>query len=60
MSTKVFIEESKIRIIDAVKAAAHAKIKRKHQSSDIIVQPKFSADAILPPVTSKSMIELLK
>ena len=30
MDTKVFFEESKIRVIDAVKAAAQAKIKRKH------------------------------
>jgi two-component system chemotaxis response regulator CheB len=57
MSSKTFIEESKIRIIDAVKAAAQAKIKRRYIISDIVVQPKYSADAILPPVKSRSMIE---
>jgi len=57
MNTKVFIEESRIRIIDAVKAASQARIKRKHISSEIVVQPKYTADAILAPATSRSMIE---
>lgn len=49
MDTKKFIEESKIRLCDAVKAAAMAKIKRRAtQITEITVQPKFSADAILP------------
>jgi two-component system, chemotaxis family, protein-glutamate methylesterase/glutaminase len=57
MGTKVFFEESKIRVIDAVKAAAQAKIKRKHILSEMVVQPKYSADAILPPIKSRSMLE---
>ena len=57
MNTKVFIEESKIRIVDAVKAAAQSKIKRKPVLSEIIVPPKYSADAILPHVKSRSMLE---
>ncbi len=49
MDTKRFIEESKIRLCDAVKAAAQAKIKRKAiQQQEFVVQPKYSADAILP------------
>ena len=49
MDTKLFIEESKIRLCDAVKAAAMAKIKRRSvPQNDFTVQPKYSADAILP------------
>ena len=47
MDTKKFIEESKIRLCDAVKAAALAKIKRKTAQPEFTVQPKYSADAIL-------------
>lgn len=49
MDTKKFIEESKIRLCDAVKAAAMSKIKRRTSTTpEITVQPKYSADAILP------------
>ncbi len=57
MNTKVFIEESKIRITDAVKAAAQSKIRRRTIVSEMVVPPKYSADAILPQVKSRSMIE---
>lgn len=51
MGTKEFIEESKIRLRDAVKAAAAAKLSRKKviaQPKSIDVKPKLSADAIMP------------
>lgn len=52
MDTKKFIEESRIRLCDAVKAAGMAKIKRRTVApAEIAVQPKFSADAILPKMT---------
>ena len=61
MSTKQFIEESKIRLIDAVKAAAQAKINRKKalKTSAIPtpVPPKYSADAVIPISASRSMIK---
>ena len=62
MSTKEFFEESKIRICDAVKAAAHAKIKRKMTSATfhepIRVEPKYTADAVIPLIHGqKSMIK---
>ena len=59
MNTKVFIEESKIRICDAVKAAAQARIKRKKIQYEVpVVTPKLSADAILPASTpGMSMIK---
>jgi len=57
MNTKQFIEESKIRLCDAVKAAALAKIKRKSLPPDIQVQPKYTADAIMPHTKVSSMIK---
>jgi two-component system, chemotaxis family, protein-glutamate methylesterase/glutaminase len=47
MNTKQFIEESKIRICDAVKAAGLSRVKRRTYV-DITVQPKLSADAVIP------------
>jgi two-component system chemotaxis response regulator CheB len=47
MNTKQFLEESKIRISDAIKAAALSKIHRKPYT-ELVVQPKYSADVIIP------------
>jgi two-component system chemotaxis response regulator CheB len=61
MNTKQFIEESRIRICDAVRAAAHAKLKlkrRRFEAEPMYVAPKLSADAVLPPSTPNlSMIK---
>ena len=64
MYANEFSEESKIKIIDAVKAASSAKIKRikkqisKKSSSDLIVEPKYSADAVVKKhAANKSMIK---
>ncbi|MBI9052536.1 MAG: chemotaxis response regulator protein-glutamate methylesterase [Bacteroidales bacterium] len=57
MYSKDFILESKIKICEAIKAAAHAKVRRKVVSSNIRVEPKYSADAVLPPVQKHSMIK---
>ena len=60
MNTKVFIEESKIRICDVVKAAAYAKLKIKSRILTIppVITPKHTADAMLPPIRSnQSMIK---
>lgn len=52
LGTKEFIEESKIRLRDAVKAAAAAKLSRKKIAAKptrtLEVKPKLSADAIMP------------
>jgi two-component system chemotaxis response regulator CheB len=53
MNTKQFIEESKIRICDAVKAAGMSRIKRKTYS-EITVAPKLSADAVIPNAPANS------
>jgi two-component system chemotaxis response regulator CheB len=60
MNTRQFIEESKIRICDAVKAAAQASIKRRVHASEIVVQPKLSADVILPASTSVKSHSMIK
>ena len=59
MNTRRFIEESRIKICDAVKAAAYARVKRhKIALEPHHVGPKYSADAILPAGTlSTSMIK---
>ncbi len=46
IGTKQFLEESRVRICDAVKAAAQAKLSRITRTSHTI-PPKLTADAIL-------------
>lgn len=56
LGTKEFLEESKIRLCDVVKAASRAKMKIKSIPS-IEVSPKLSADAVLSKTYSHSMIK---
>jgi len=58
MDTTKFFEESKIRICDAIKAAAVSKLKRRSiPQPDIHVEPKHSADVVIPHTTRRSMVE---
>ncbi len=57
LNTKEFFEESKIRICDAVKAAAMARLKRKIMPQKLVIEPKYSADVVIPEARVKSMIE---
>jgi two-component system chemotaxis response regulator CheB len=58
MDSKRFIHESKIRICDAVKAAALSKMKRKKIAPpDIKVEPKYTADAVIQKSHTRSMVE---
>ncbi len=50
LSTKQFIEESKIRLCDVVKAASIAKLRKKMYPPTVVVQPKYTADVIIPKV----------
>lgn len=54
MGTKQFIEESKTLICDTVKAAASARLDRI--ARHVKIEPKLSADAVLPKPSSKAMI----
>jgi len=56
LGTKRFIEESRIRICDAVKAAARTKPKRLSQQARM-VEPKLTADAVLPKPNSRAMVQ---
>jgi len=63
MGTKQFLEDSKVRLIDAVKAASLAKISRKNEQSlktirgKRVVQPKLTADAMLSKSTRPTHID---
>lgn len=51
VGTKQFLEESRIRIIDAVRAAAQAKVRIVNGSSALKVTPKLDADVMLAKAT---------
>ncbi len=60
LGTKQFLEESKVMIIDAVKAAHLASVKKKEPSSprsSSSVAVKRSADAVLPKEGGKTRID---
>lgn len=50
LNTKAFFEEASIRICDAIKAAAQARLRplRGRPTVPLAVAPKLSADAVLP------------
>ena len=54
LGTKEFIYESKIRICDAVKAAARV---RTHKPRPHTAEPKLSADVVIAKPTSPAMIQ---
>lgn len=56
MGTKQFLEESKVRICDVVRAAAQARIK-PISSRPRPVAPKLTADVIIEKPSSKAMIQ---
>lgn len=56
LGTKQFLEENRIRICDAVKAAALARLKRI-PTRRLKVVPKLTADAVLTKPISKAMVQ---
>ncbi|MDO1447513.1 chemotaxis response regulator protein-glutamate methylesterase [Rhodocytophaga aerolata] len=57
-STKQFLEDSRQELLDIIKAASAARIRRKTiQSAPINVPPKLSADAVISHTVSTSMIQ---
>ncbi|MBN2643963.1 MAG: chemotaxis response regulator protein-glutamate methylesterase [Desulfuromonadaceae bacterium] len=56
MGTKQFIEESRVRICDAVKAAAGARLNRLEKST-LKHEPKLTADAVLAKGSSRAMVQ---
>lgn len=58
LGTKTFLEESRIRLCDVIKAAAKANLRKKRISTSFNeVTPKLSADAILSKQNRQSMIK---
>jgi two-component system chemotaxis response regulator CheB len=57
LGTKLFLEESRVRICDAVKAAARAKIGAVHPLPSQRVEPKLTADAVLAAGDNRAMVE---
>ena len=56
METKKFLDESRVVICDAVKAAAKARIRRQNRAT-INTDKKLNADVILAKATTKAMIQ---
>src|SRR6185369_8658827 len=57
MGTKQFIEESRVRICDTVKAAAMTKGRVQPHLRSRVVAPKLTADVIIDKPNSKAMIQ---
>lgn len=56
IGTRQFLEDSRVRICDAIKAAAMAKVRRPGALSQPVV-PKLSADVILERPNSRSAVK---
>lgn len=56
LGTKQFLYESKIRICDAIKAASKVHVKRISKMLHK-VEPKYTADAILPKPKTNAMVK---
>lgn len=56
LSTREFFEESKVRICDAVKSAARARV-RPRSADALKVDPKLTADVVLEKAASRAMIQ---
>lgn len=57
MGTKQFLEESSVRLIDAVKAASMARVKNTTSGYYKTPPPKLTADAVLAGPASKAMVQ---
>ena len=57
VGTKKFLEESGIRICDAVRAAAQVQASKLKPKPQLLVQPKLSADAVIPEMRKPLSIQ---
>jgi len=57
LGTKQFIEESRVRICDTIRAAAMTKGKIRPHQVTRVVAPKLTADVIIEKPNSKAMIQ---
>jgi two-component system chemotaxis response regulator CheB len=56
-STKQYLLESHVRVCDAVKAAAHVDLRKKVHVPAQIVEPKLTADVMMPPPSGRPVSE---
>jgi len=56
MGTKQFLEESRVRICDAIRAASHARVRTINAKRCEVV-PKLTADVIMERPNAKAMIQ---
>lgn len=56
VGTRQFLEESRVRICDAVKAAGFAKVAKKRVRV-LPVEPKLTADAVIEKPNARAMIQ---
>lgn len=57
MNTAEFLQESRMRICDVLRAAAHARLSRRARPlAPMQVEAKLTADVILPPVRSSRTV----
>ena len=53
VNTAEFLQESRMRICDVIRAAAHARLSSRMRAvSPVRIEAKYTADVILPPVRS--------
>jgi two-component system, chemotaxis family, protein-glutamate methylesterase/glutaminase len=57
LGTREFLEESRIRICDAVKSAARARLRQYPLRPAMTISPKLTADAVLSKPLSRAMIQ---
>jgi two-component system, chemotaxis family, protein-glutamate methylesterase/glutaminase len=57
VATAQFLRESTIRICDVVKHAAQARVQRRQPGAQRRVEPKLTADAVLPKGLPTAMIQ---
>jgi len=57
LGTRQFLEESRVRICDAVKAASQARMRKITPRTGKEIAPKLSADVILEKPGSRAMIQ---
>jgi two-component system chemotaxis response regulator CheB len=56
LGAKEFFEESRTRICETIKSAAHARVRNRRDAAPQVL-PKLTADAILAKSTSQAMIQ---
>jgi two-component system chemotaxis response regulator CheB len=56
LGTRRFLEEESVRVCDTVKAASQASLKKLKAIKPLKIQPKLTADVVIPRSRSRAMI----